>query len=63
MSKEETSGKKTAPDKTASASEESLTSVEKTDASSEIKPKEYTPDEIESIANMVETPGDQTPSV
>ena len=48
-------------DKTASASEESLTSVEKTDASSEIKPKEYTPDEIESIANMVETPGDQTP--
>ena len=63
MSKEETSEKKTEPDKKASASEESSTSVEKTDESSKIepKPKEYTPDEIESIANMVETPRDQTP--
>ena len=63
MSKEETSEKKTEPDKKASTSEESSTSVEKTDESSKIepKPKEYTPDEIESIANMVETPRDQTP--
>ncbi|MDI1495084.1 MAG: hypothetical protein K8823_390 [Cenarchaeum symbiont of Oopsacas minuta] len=27
----------------------------------EVKPKEYTPEEIESIANKVETPADQTP--
>ncbi len=58
MSKDEAAaGKKIIDAPTEKAPDAASNAVEKV----EPKPKEYTPEEIESIANKVEVPGDQTP--